>query len=204
MNQQIALKPVAALYVDSLSGPYRRMSGVHCWAGLAAQLYLVAAETQRDAMLYDGPDPVVAHPPCGHWGKWRRRCKQPKSWATAGLVAFRQVRQFGGVLEHPAHSTLWNAVSAPKPGEIDAFGGWTLQVNQTDWGHPCLKPTWVYIVGVSAADLPPRPPAGKPTHCMVRLKRNSHELPELPKRQRHLTPARFAKWLVAAARLVRQ
>lgn len=47
---------VAALFVDS-EGPYYGMPGVEPW-GLPA----------RDARLYPGPYPVVAHPPCARWG----------------------------------------------------------------------------------------------------------------------------------------
>ena len=190
---------IAALYVDAIRGPYGHISGVECWSGVPRQPSLFGGSHERDAMLYDGPHSVVAHPPCGHWGRWRRRCKQPTAWATAGLVAFRQVRRFGGVLEHPAYSTLWAAAEAPRPGEVDSFGGWTLQVNQTRWGHPCLKPTWLYIRGVSPADIPDLPAEQPATHCMVRLRRNSHELPELPKLKRHITPPAMARWLVALA-----
>lgn len=194
-------EPVAALYVDSLNGPYRRIPGVECWSGLRAQLSLVAMGSERDARLYDGPHPVVAHPPCGHWGRFRWRCKQPQAWAEAGPVAFRQVRQFGGVLEHPAASALWPVVAAPSPGAFDQWGGYTLQVNQTRWGHPCMKPTWIYICGVARGDLPPLPPDRPPSHCVVRLKTNPIALPELPKRLRHLTPLGLAEWLVQVARL---
>lgn len=193
---------IAALYVDALSGPYRLIDGVECWSGIPAQLSLVASDSERDAMAYDGPSPIVAHPPCGHWGRWRKRCKQPDSWKDAGPIAFRQVRKFGGVLEHPAYSTLWPVVGAPKPGEVDSFGGYTLQVNQTRWGHPCMKPTWIYMCRLDRSDVPALPPEQEATHCMVRLKRNSHELPELPKRHRHITPPLFAEWLVECAKRV--
>jgi len=48
---------VSALYVDP-RGPYPRLLA-DCW------------DEVRDAKLYAGPNPVVAHPPCGPWGKLR-------------------------------------------------------------------------------------------------------------------------------------
>ncbi len=45
---------VAALFVDP-NGVYAGLEGVEVW------------DEERDARLYDGPYPVVAHPPCNHW-----------------------------------------------------------------------------------------------------------------------------------------
>lgn len=186
---------VAALYVDPLRGPYTRIAGVdvYGWAEVKQ-----AAFWDRDARQYAGPWPVVAHPPCGPWGRFRRRYKGGEGAADCGPRAVEQVRQWGGVLEHPAYSTLWDVCNLPRPGDgVDNYGGVTVQFEQVRWGHPCKKPTWFYVV---RADLPAVPPQGRPTHCMVRLKRNSHTLPELPKRARHLTPPALANWLVAVAR----
>jgi hypothetical protein len=47
---------VAALYVET-DGAYSAQPGVDPW------------DEQRDARLYAGPHPVVAHPPCQRWGK---------------------------------------------------------------------------------------------------------------------------------------
>ncbi len=188
---------VAALYVDGARGPYSRIPGVECWGGYSPQPDMFAQAAERDAMTYCGPHPVVAHPPCGHWGLFAWNCKQPRSWAVAGLVACRQVRRWGGVLEHPRGSHLWEVCSMPRPGQgVDKHGGRTILVNQTSWGHPCDKPTWLYVV---RRDIPEIPPRQEPTHCMVRLRSNPHNRPELPKRLRHLTPPSFARWLVALA-----
>lgn len=46
---------VAALFVEEAS-TYMRVEGVDAW------------DEARDARLYDGPYPVVAHPPCKCWG----------------------------------------------------------------------------------------------------------------------------------------
>jgi hypothetical protein len=70
--------------------------------------------------------------------------------ADCGPNAVCQVQWWGGVLEHPAHSTLWKYMGLPKPGEAadDFDGGCTYEVCQVDWGHVARKRTWLYVVGV--------------------------------------------------------
>src|SRR5262252_9279401 len=100
---------IAALYIDP-RGPYPRMPDVDCW------------DERRDARKYEGPYPVVAHPPCGPWGKLRHLCTKQDS--SCGPVAVDKVREFGGVLEHPAHSRLFVECGMPRTGELpDPWGG---------------------------------------------------------------------------------
>jgi hypothetical protein len=180
----------AALYIDP-RGPYPKMPGVDCW------------DEQRDARLYDGPHPVVAHPPCGPWGKLAHMCKhQPRELA---LIAVEQVRQWGGVLEHPAESKLWGASGLPEPGEIDAWGGFTLVVNQCEWGHVARKPTRIYCVGIPLEAIAPQPfPGREPTHAVCngrgqRLK-DGTQRKRCTAAETRMTPPLFAEWLVALAR----
>lgn len=73
---------VSALYIDR-KGPYPLILGADkCWDEL------------RDARLYTGPDPVIAHPPCGPWGQLRQFCTLQSR--DTGPVAVSQVRQYGG------------------------------------------------------------------------------------------------------------
>ena len=194
---------VAALYVDVVNGAYVGLDGVDLW-GFATRAGAQSdwMARSRDARSYAGPYPVVAHPPCGPWGRFRRRYKGGEGARDCGPVAVEQVRRFGGVLEHPAYSKLWDECEMPFPGDFDRFGGFTLQVEQCDFGHPARKPTWLYLSSVTT--IPDFPPPGKPTACMVRLRRNPHELPEVPKRHRHITPGGLAAWMLAAARSVYQ
>lgn len=115
---------VAVLYVDP-RGPYPAL--VEHWYDEA-----------RDARTYAGPWPIVAHPPCGPWGRLRHLSrKQPKDCGPAAVAA---VRAFGGVLEHPADSLLFSHCGMPKPGELpDAWGGVTIVVHQVDYGHVARK-----------------------------------------------------------------
>lgn len=111
----------------------------------------------RDARLYAGPWPVVAHPPCERWGRWA-----DANGAILGddggcfAAALAAVRRWGGVLEHPADSRAWSAFGLIPPIRAGGWttagdGGWTCCVDQGWYGHRARKPTWLYAVG---CDLP--------------------------------------------------
>ena len=68
-------------------------------------------DMERDARIYDGPHPVVAHPPCRAWGRLRVFASPRPDERNLARLAVAMVREFGGVLEHPAGSTLWAAQS---------------------------------------------------------------------------------------------
>jgi hypothetical protein len=184
---------IAALYVDA-RGPYPKMDGVDAW------------DAARDARLYAGPWPVVAHPPCGPWGRLRHLCRNDDP--QLAVRAVEQVRAYGGVLEHPVDSLLFRHCRLPLPGEFpDAWGGHTIEVCQCDWGHPARKRTWLYIVG--AVEIPPIPPPREPTHWISggrgREGKKAKTTPVPPgikvcsAQQRRRTPPAFARWLVELA-----
>ena len=178
---------IAALYVDP-GGPYPRLVE-HWW------------DEARDARTYAGPWPVVAHPPCGPWGRLRFLCT--KQDAAAGPHAVAMVQRFGGVLEHPADSRLWRYCLLPLPGELpDAAGGRTYLVRQVAWGHACEKPTWLYVVGVPA-DVVVRGilTGGTATHRVTSGPRGP-VLPFAHAALRRRTPVAFAEWLIALAQRV--
>lgn len=186
---------IAALYIDPL-GPYPKMTGIDCW------------DVKRDARKYAGPHPVVAHPPCGSWSVMSHRTKQ--GFSDCGPIAFGQVRLFGGVLEQPAYSKLFDACFAPSPGEYDERG-FTEEVEQVAWGHVARKKTWLYFVGVDRSlVLRTIRRGGTPTHWVsgVRAssKGGSSNVPPGIKvcsaQMRRRTPTLFAEWLVTLARSV--
>jgi hypothetical protein len=186
---------VAALYIDP-RGPYPKLLGPErCW------------DEKRDARTYDGPWPVVAHPPCGPWGRLKHLSRQPRE---LGPIAVDQVRRFGGVLEHPAGSALWRHCGLPLPGEPpDSWGGHTIKVNQVEWGHACVKPTWVYQVGLRLSPAEPPFPGRKPTHGIwygdfERAGRAGPRLRGASKEIRRRTPPAFAEWLINLAAQARR
>ena len=147
---------VAALYVET-DGAYYGVPGVDPW------------DEARDARLYAGPNPVVAHPPCQRWGKmW---FGQPITVKRTGVrkikgddggcfaAALRAVRTYGGVLEHPWGSHAWphfGLNTPPRSGgwiAADFGGGWTCCVEQGRYGHYARKPSLIYAVGTDLPEL---------------------------------------------------
>jgi len=188
---------VVALYVDP-RGPYPSL--VRDWYDEA-----------RDAKTYEGPWPVVAHPPCGPWGRLKHLCT--RQHAVHAVHAVNIVRRWGGVLEHPEWSGIFAHMDMPRPGEIpDAWGGITIAVAQCDWGHVARKRSWIYMVGVS--ELGVLPPRREPTHWVTGgrgrtgKKRLTTPVPDGIKicsaQQRRLTPPAFAVWLLSLAAQARR
>ena len=196
------MKTVAALYVDP-RGPYPKMSGVDAW------------DESRDARKYDGPWPVVAHPPCKNYSLLAHLATTDES--DCGPRAVDQVRAFGGVLEHPAYSKLFERCSLPRPGAgLDEWGGFSIQIEQVAWGHVARKKTWLYVVGARVADVMAGVRAGGVvTHWVGGYRSGSKRSPKCTgggapagikicsAQQRRRTPIAFAEWLVDLAGSVR-
>jgi hypothetical protein len=192
------METVAALFVrrDSI---YKEMPGVDAW------------DAERDARTWAGSCPVVAHPPCRAWGTLRALAKPRHDEKELAVWAVAQVRKFGGVLEHPKRSTLWPHCGLPAIGEKDKFGGWTLPIFQSSFGHRAEKATLLYIVGCAPAQIPDMPLVlGDASHVIAssgrrtdgtRIRRgDAGWRPEVNKSEREHTPAELAAWLVALAR----
>lgn len=180
---------VACLYVDP-RGPYPTLPGTDCW------------DESRDARLYDGPHPVVAHPPCGNWTPSAAlRAYYSRDDADCAVRAVEQVRRWGGVLEHPAHSRLWPAMQLALPCGLPDAHGFAIAINPVDWGHVAVKPTWLYVVGTSWRDLPPMPAPRQPTHVVSGGKWTGGRK-VCSAQQRRRTPRPFAEWLLSIARSV--
>ena len=139
---------VAALFVDP-NGVYAGLPDVEVW------------DEARDARLYAGPWPVVAHPPCTKWSPLayinRRRLPNYEIGDDGGCfeAALHAVNTYGGVLEHPAGSLAWKQFKLDKPERglwRGLFGSYVTEVDQGTYGHRARKRTWLYVVG----PLPPQ------------------------------------------------
>jgi hypothetical protein len=153
--------------------------------------HLDVYDAERDARTWPGGIPAIAHPPCRAWGRLRQFANPRPDEKELALYAVEMVRRYGGVLEHPAESTLWEVADLPRPGYAkDRFGGFTYCINQSWWGHPAPKATWLYIVGAESWQLP-----DVPFHLGVAAGR----VESLSRKAREATPVDLAKWLVDLA-----
>jgi len=158
-------------------------------------------DIDRDARKWPGGCPVIAHPPCRAWGALRFVAKPRPDEKDLARFAVTKVRQYGGVLEHPAASTLWGDCNLAEPGTIDSAGGRCITINQFHWGHKASKPTRLYFVGLRYNELPPQPRrASVPTHCITQGHGIRQWQPGFLSRvtdaEREHTPPELARWLV--------
>ena len=115
-----------------------------------------AYDAGRDATTYIGNLPVVAHPPCRAWGQLSHMANPRQGEKELAFFAIEQVRRCGGILEHPSGSRLFKT-HLPSSGQFPDEYGYTILIDQFDFGHVAHKPTKLYICGVSNEDLPPMP-----------------------------------------------
>lgn len=199
---------IAALYVIA-DGVYSGRHDVEVW------------DEARDARKYDGPWPVIAHPPCERWGRYWSGGPSAKVRRQLGddggcfAAALSFVRIYGGVLEHPEASHAWRAFELARPPKTggwikaDDFGGWTCCVEQGHYGHRARKATWLYAVGCKLPSLKWGKAEGK-----IRLDQGHHNRVERdanPRAHQRVaaaecaaTPPAFAELLLSMARSVRR
>jgi len=116
-----------------------------------------AWDAERNAVKYRGGLPVVCHPPCRKWGILAHMAHNATPWEKHyAHWSVAMIRRNGGVLEHPASSKVFGYL-VPDVGEMpDEWGGFTILIDQFDFGHVAHKNTKLYICG--AKELPPLPP----------------------------------------------
>lgn len=169
--------------------------GYDCW------------DIDRDARGWPGGNSIVAHPPCRAWGQLAHFANPRPGEKELAVYSIQMIRQYGGVLEHPMASKLWQYMGLPQPGKVDEYGGYSLCVNQSWWGHKAEKNTMLYVCGCKEKHLPLMPLNFDSIEYVVSsCKRNKYGRrgtgkKEIPKSMREKTPIAFAKWLIEVAEL---
>lgn len=201
LSCEIAIDEVAALFVQR-DGCYSVSQGVDIWP------------EERDARLYQGPHPVVAHPPCQLWGamasvnfsRWGGDHNRPGNDGGCFSSALESVRIWGGVLEHPAKSKAWFAHNLSAPSCIGwqktIDGGWVCEVWQSAYGHRANKATWLYYFGRRPPfDLRWERPQGTHQIGGFDQRGKSANKPTVGKKEASATPIAFRDELLRLARI---
>lgn len=132
-------------------------------------------DKDRDARLWLGQGPIIAHPPCRAWGRMAHQSVAPPWEKDLAIWALQQVRAFGGVLEHPETSRLWEHIY---PNER------LITVDQYWWGHRAIKRTKLLLVGCREAPMP------------FRMFGDVTPVTHMCRAERERTPPDFARWLI--------
>lgn len=159
-------------------------------------------DKSRDARNFCGLNPVVAHPPCRGWGRLKAFARPEPGEKELAFFAIDMIRRNGGVLEHPAWSSLWKEAGLPLPGQKSAAGEFTFSAPQYWWGHRAEKNTWFFISGLRQKDLPEIPfVLGEAEYVVSGSRASKRERrPEIKKSEREHTPVDLAIWLCEVAR----
>jgi hypothetical protein len=191
-----------ALYVRKDSD-YKDRTNWDCW------------DSNRDALKYKGKEPVVAHPPCRLWGNLSHlACRdleiteeQKAKEKSLAVHSLKVVRENGGILEHPSKSKLFQEFRIPDLteqqldlfGAADEWGGFSIEIDQYDFGHIAHKMTKLYICGLDRDELPELPPKDKSIHICEKGHRRSicgniKGTVRCTQKQREYTPDALIDW----------
>jgi hypothetical protein len=194
------MRTVAILYCDP-KGVYPTLPGCDIW------------DQARDARLYGGPHPVVAHPPCARWcqlaGLVQHRYGYRKGDDGGTFeAALRSVRRHGGVLEHPAYTKAWPAHGLTAPTghcwQMTIEREWVCQISQAAYGCRAQKLTWFLYSGSTP---PASPDWSRPAWTgVVSGARNNCGRPldeRVWPREASATPPALARYLIELARQAR-
>ncbi len=190
---------VAAIFVQP-DGCYAGLPDVDAWP------------EHRDARLYDGTLPVVAHPPCQLWGafapinykRWGGEHNRPGNDGGCFASALASVRRCGGVLEHPKNSRAFSAHGIATPEGIGwkciLQHEWVCEVWQSAYGHRANKATWLYYYGINPPhELRWERPKGTHQVGFQDQRGKARNKPTLGKKEANATPIAFRDELIRLA-----
>lgn len=166
------------------------------------KLGIDAYDLDRDAKTFKGNNVIIAHPPCRTWGQLSHFSNGCINEHNLAFFAIDLIRKNGGILEHPKTSRLFKN-ELPRPGCIDNFGGFTINIDQSWFGHKAKKNTFLYFCGITLNELPIIPLNFDAIEYTVgKNSRTKQQKKEISKKERLATPEELAKWIVSAAEII--
>lgn len=168
-----------------------------------------AYDASRNALQYSGNNPLVCHPPCRSWGRLSHMAHNVREGeAELALFSIAKIQKNGGILEHPSGSRLFGQ-HLPDVGAHDQYGGFTIEIDQYDFGHVAHKRTKLYICGIDKLDLPALPPRDLTIHYCDKGKRRSiagnvKGTTRCTQYQREYTPEKLIDYFESVLKLMNQ
>lgn len=134
----------------------------------------------RPMELFTGGVPIIGHPPCGQWGKFKWRAKANPREKDLAIQCIEHLSREGGVIEHPEGSDIWK-LQWPKGTKFQ-------KVNLHQFGFKAKKTTilaWYKY---------------KPIEEPLNFNAIHTTIERMDKKHRHITPPTMCKWLVESIR----
>jgi hypothetical protein len=149
----------------------------------------------RNARTWPGGNAIIAHPPCRAWGKFWWKSLHDDAEIQLAIFAINKIRLYGGIMEHPRTSGIWKyrGLQLPKPGTTDKYGGFTICIKQSWFGHRAEKETILYIVGLTEKEIPAIP---------ITFDVVPNRVEYMCKAERERTPKDLALWLIETATII--
>lgn len=148
---------------------YKSIPGISTW------------DKVRDAYTYRGTNPVITHAPCQQWSRLRKFSKLNDYEKGLAEFCYRKVKENGGIFEHPAGSSFF------RDYHVDMRK--VYQVDQSSFGFPARKATWLFVEGFK---LLPEPIFSEARH-LTKVER-------MARKERSRTTMEFALFLIDSIR----
>jgi hypothetical protein len=144
---------------------YKTIPGLDVW------------DKSRNAYYFYGSNPVITHAPCAQWSKLKHFAKESEFEKDLAFHCLKMVIRNGGIFEHPSGSSFFKEVGITKG---------IYSVDQSWWGFPARKRTYLYFSGCK--------PLAFPIMCAA----PSKVVESLTGDTRSETVLDFAKWMIGA------
>jgi len=140
----------------------------------------------RDCRTFPGGKPVITHAPCQQWSSMKAFARIDPEQKALAFFCLEKVMQNGGIFEHPAGSSFFQAAGI-RP---------TISINQSWFGFPAQKKTYLYFHRCKPIAVPLSFDAVERVLNNSKSMPKSRRRPELPKWQRSIMPPAFCAWLI--------
>jgi hypothetical protein len=101
---------------------------------------------KRDMRNFKGSNKVIAHPPCAQWSRFRSFARSNIAEKDLAFFCLNIVHKNGGIFEHPAGSCFFKVANINMKRVIS--------VDQSWWGFPARKRTYLYYVHCAPCQTP--------------------------------------------------